>query len=431
MVALAAVLCAGSKPAPAQQTPRNDSGARSTDDSRCPYYYQLADILYPSQCTSEPCVWVNLFDAMATQRHGCARGLPAEASTCDDLRVHYNREAPERGNTLDLMRESRRMYREGDLEGAAMLADLACRLRPDHAGAQHARLLVYLARQVRAANPGEAEESSVNACAAAAASATGVCRAVGARAGCEAPARCACGEKCCCANPPACACGAKCGCKPTQPPKTEIVPGTRVNRSTTVIRQAVVVGQQPDMVIMPPEVLRKQALDVPASRPCCERACPIGSGAPAPKPACWVFSTPGLAKVEAVLARPAQTVRPARFDAVAPASRTVIGVRKESNGAIYLSSPSMDARADNMSTNPDDECDVLLVGNVELNLRMDNHPARILTQRARINLKDQTYEVMPANFQGSDGPRVNVPALPALKPMSECVPCTPAARGWR
>jgi hypothetical protein len=90
-------------------------------------------------------------------------------------------------------------------------------------------------------------------------------------------------------------------------------------------------------------------------------------------------------------------------------------------GTYHLTVPGIDATAQRM-TWIREKGQMLLEGNVVLELSKANHPAKILTERALINLQDGTYEVMPPNLENTE--RI-------LKPTSAVVPVTPAARGWR
>src|SRR5436309_1632277 len=89
----------------------------------------------------------------------------------------------------------------------------------------------------------------------------------------------------------------------------------------------------------------------------------------------------------------------------------------------FINLPGIHATADHLRLAPGSAHAVLLEGNVELLITKDNHPARIVTGRAVVNLADDTYEVLPCHFEDTTW-------TGRAKPMSYVVP-TPAERGWR
>jgi hypothetical protein len=119
---------------------------------------------------------------------------------------------------------------------------------------------------------------------------------------------------------------------------------------------------------------------------------------------------------------PCRDLRSKSDDTIARADEAVIvpdGVWIQ--GTFHLTVPGIDATAQRM-TWIREKGQMLLEGNVVLELSKANHPAKILTERALINLQDGTYEVMPPNLENTEH---------ILKPTSAVVPVTPAARGWR
>jgi hypothetical protein len=104
---------------------------------------------------------------------GSEERLPGEPAPAKEFSVTYGRETAARLLMADLMAEFRRLFAQGDLQGAAMIAEFACRLQPECRAAQRARWLISVAKK-------------------------------------SAAAKCDCGEKCCCANSSECQCGEKC-----------------------------------------------------------------------------------------------------------------------------------------------------------------------------------------------------------------------------
>ena len=92
------------------------------------------------------------------------------------------------------------------------------------------------------------------------------------------------------------------------------------------------------------------------------------------------------------------------------------------NCRFVVSGAGIEGRADRRVAGADGQV-FLLEGNVELLIRRPNHPARIVTERAIVNLCDGTYEVMPCHVEDTTW-------IGRVKPMPAVVP-TPAERGWR
>src|SRR5262245_8568176 len=97
-------------------------------------------------------------------------------------------------------------------------------------------------------------------------------------------------------------------------------------------------------------------------------------------------------------------------------------VRRTCEG-FEIITPSISCSGERVRTLDATRSVVLLEGNVELILRGENQPARITAERAIVNLRDGSYEVMGCNFVDSTW-------TGRVKPMSYVVP-TPAERGWR
>jgi hypothetical protein len=70
----------------------------------------------------------------------------------------------------------------------------------------------------------------------------------------------------------------------------------------------------------------------------------------------------------------------------------------KNNDPWRLSAPGIEATADRVTWIRDTD-QVLLEGNVVLELTQDNQPATIITERALVNIEDGTYEVMPPNLE--------------------------------
>jgi hypothetical protein len=93
------------------------------------------------------------------------------------------------------------------------------------------------------------------------------------------------------------------------------------------------------------------------------------------------------------------------------------------------------AQADRLTLVPGTDL-LLLEGNVILDLTRKNHPARILTERATISLKNGTYEIMPPNLekpvQGT-GPIEceDEGTIRTINPIPLAFPPSPGERGWR
>jgi hypothetical protein len=332
------------------------AGSQSANPCRpspAPYYNQLADIIYPEPpACSEASQWVHLFDAMANQPRRDRRCAPERTRLLDDVRVSYRRD-PEQ------QRLSERRVRE--LYGW-MLADA------EIAAAQECHRCVN----------GQDQATCTSG-----------------RHSCEAPSAAPAGQTCI-------------HCQVV----TVGANGQMMVREFTVPATATR-SQQPDAMLSELGRTRPVANPQCLSRPC-QTVC--GHCGPAAVPAMEII--PCLPRVDqnasneeqvrtelvpgTTLVRCTKTCRDAAV--------VVADGGKANPGPCRLSVPGIEATSDRMTCMAGQ---LLLEGHVVLELRLENHPAKILTDRALINIKNGTYEVMPVNLE--DSGRIS-------KPMSLPVP---------
>jgi hypothetical protein len=93
------------------------------------------------------------------------------------------------------------------------------------------------------------------------------------------------------------------------------------------------------------------------------------------------------------------------------------GVVRTPDGGIEVHTPAFRATAERVLVNPNASSEILLDGKVDLQPRTENQPARILTQRAIVNLRDGSYELLPDNVE-------------RFRPVGT-VPATTPQRVWR
>jgi hypothetical protein len=130
-------------------------------------------------------------------------------------------EGPARQFMDKLLAEFRRVFNEGDLKRAELIAEFACKLEPDCPAAQKAKSLVAFAMQVQPGADGTEE--------------------------CETAAKCVCGEKCACPSAAECTCekcDENCACRtkdqPASPPceRAEVNNGGANKRWLVVVKQS-------------------------------------------------------------------------------------------------------------------------------------------------------------------------------------------------
>jgi hypothetical protein len=287
----------------------------------------------------------------------CSPATPGDANPCAQaicgVCIHRGAEAFINSLMPELLGDLCAAYRAGDLNRAATLAQQALQLQPNCSAAQHADVLLMLARRLA----GGAEECT------------------------EPKTTCACGADCCCARP-ACKCGDKCGCKASAPKAPPMPPAPPA----------------PPAVNDPIE-LQCEALEI-------RRPVVVTSTQPASAPAPECF-------------RPVPPM-PLTAPMSLPQARAVIPAERHERARASIVTPDLRASADSVLI---DGSTAYLQGHVELLINRENHPGRILTDRATVNVNDGTYEVMPAHF---DAGLWKGRAKPVLHEM-----LSPVERGWR